>query len=147
MTDVQGALGLWQLRKLERFQARRRGVVAAYQTAFTEEPALELPIERPWVEHAWHLYVLRLRSGTLHIERDRFIEELAQRNIGTSVHFIPIHLHPYYRDKYGYLADSFPVAYDGFQRMISLPLSPRLSDQDVADVIEAVLDIVRRHRR
>ena len=147
MTDVQGALGLWQLRKLERFQARRRGVVAAYQTAFTEEPALELPIERPWVEHAWHLYVLRLRSGTLHIERDRFIEELAQGNIGTSVHFIPIHLHPYYRDKYGYLADSFPVAYDGFQRMISLPLSPRLSDQDVADVIEAVLDIVRRHRR
>jgi len=91
--------------------------------------------------------VLRLRSGTLHIERDRFIEELAQGNIGTSVHFIPIHLHPYYRDKYGYLADSFPVAYDGFQRMISLPLSPRLSDQDVADVIEAVLDIVRRHRR
>jgi len=147
MTDMQGALGLWQLRKLDRFQDRRREVVTAYQAAFTGEEALELPVARPWVQHAWHLYVLRLRPAALRIGRDRFIEELTQRNIGTSVHFIPIHVHPYYRDKYGYLADSFPVAYDGFQRMISLPLSPRLSDQDVADVIEAVLDIVRRHRR
>ena len=147
MTDMQGALGLWQLRKLDRFQARRREVVAAYQAAFTGDEALELPVARPWVEHAWHLYVLRLRPAVLRIGRDRFIEELAQRNIGTSVHFIPIHVQPYYRDKYRYLPDSFPVAYDGFQRMISLPLSPRLSDQDVADVIEAVLDIVRRHRR
>src|SRR5947209_3892816 len=120
MTDMQGALGLWQLRKLDRFQARRREVVAAYQAAFTGDEALELPVARSWVEHAWHLYVLRLRPAALRIGRDRFIEELAQRNIGTSVHFIPIHLHPYYRDKYGYLADSFPVAYDGFQRMISL---------------------------
>ena len=147
MTDMQGALGLWQLRKLDRFQERRREVVTAYQAAFTGEEALELPVARPWVDHAWHLYVLRLRPAVLRIGRDRFIEELAQRNIGTSVHFIPIHLHPYYRDKYRYLADTFPVAYDAFQRMISLPLSPRLSDQDVADVIAAVLDIVRRHRR
>jgi len=147
MSDIQGALGLWQLRKLSGFQQRRREVVAAYQAAFAGEDALEVPVERPWVEHAWHLYVLRLRPAALRIGRDRFIEELAARNIGTSVHFIPIHLHPYYRDKYRYLADTFPVAYDAFQRMISLPLSPRLSDQDVADVIEAVLDIVRRHRR
>jgi len=147
MTDIQGALGLWQLRKLARFQERRREVVAAYQAAFAADEALELPVERPWVEHAWHLYVLRLRLGTLRIGRDRFIEELGARNIGTSVHFIPIHLHPYYRDKYGYPAEAFPVAYDSFQRMISLPLNPRLSDQDVADVIEAVRDIVRAHRR
>jgi len=89
------------------------------------------------VEHAWHLYVLRLRTGVLRIGRDRFIEELATRNIGTSVHFMPIHLHPYYRDKYGYNPTSFPVAYDSFQRMLSLPLNPRLSDQDVSDVIDA----------
>jgi dTDP-4-amino-4,6-dideoxygalactose transaminase len=147
MTDIAAALGLWQLRKLARFQQRRRDVVAAYQAAFAADEALELPVERPWVEHAWHLYVLRLRPGTLRIGRDRFIEELRTRNIGTSVHFIPIHLHPYYRDKYGYEAEAFPVAYDSFQRMISLPLNPRLSDQDVADVIEAVRDIVRTHRR
>ena len=147
MTDIQGALGLWQLRKLARFQRRRREVVAAYQAAFAGEEALELPVERPWVEHAWHLYVLRLHPAALRIGRDRFIEELSARNIGTSVHFIPIHLHPYYRDKYGYSATDFPVAHDSFQRMISLPLNPRLSDQDIADVIGAVLDVVRTFRR
>ena len=147
MTDIQGALGLWQLRKLERFQQRRREVVAAYNAAFANEEALEPPVERPWVEHAWHLYVLRLRTAALRIGRDRFIEELTERNIGTSVHFIPIHLHPYYRARYGYRAESFPVAFDGFQRMLSLPLNPRLSDRDVADVIEAVLDVVRAFRR
>ncbi|HEV7365731.1 MAG TPA: DegT/DnrJ/EryC1/StrS family aminotransferase, partial [Gemmatimonadales bacterium] len=147
MTDIQAALGLWQLRKLDRFQQRRREVVAAYQSALEGEGALELPVERPWVEHAWHLYVLRLRPAALRIGRDRFIEELSARNIGTSVHFIPIHLHPYYRDRYGYQPAAFPVAYDSFQRMISLPLNPRLSDQDVADVIEAVLDVIQVYRR
>ena len=147
MTDIQAALGLWQLRKLPAFQERRRQVVRRYTEAFQGDEALELPVERPNVEHAWHLYVLRLRPGVLRIGRDRFIEELATCNIGTSVHFTPIHLHPYYRDKYGYQATAFPVAYDSFQRMLSLPLNPRLSDQDVADVIDAVRDVVRRHRR
>jgi len=147
MTDIQAALGLWQLRKLPAFQERRRQVVRHYADAFRDDDAFELPVERPNVEHAWHLYVLRLRPGVLRIGRDRFIEELATRNIGTSVHFTPIHLHPYYRDKYGYQATAFPVAYDSFQRMLSLPLNPRLSDQDVADVIDAVRDVVRSHRR
>ena len=147
MTDIQAALGLWQLRKLPAFQERRRQVVRRYTEAFQGDEALELPVERPNVEHAWHLYVLRLRPGVLRIGRDRFIEELATCNIGTSVHFTPIHLHPYYRDKYGYQATAFPVAYDSFQRMLSLPLNPRLSDQDVTDVIDAVRDVVRRHRR
>jgi dTDP-4-amino-4,6-dideoxygalactose transaminase len=147
MTDIQAALGLWQLRKLGRFQERRREVVAAYHAAFEDDDALELPVERPWVEHAWHLYVLRLRPDALRIGRDSFIEELAARKIGSSVHFIPIHLHPYYRDRYGYHPRDFPVAYDSFRRMISLPLNPRLSDQDVADVIEAVRNVVRAYRR
>jgi dTDP-4-amino-4,6-dideoxygalactose transaminase len=143
MTDIQAALGLWQLRKLEQFQARRRAVVSEYDRAFADEPALERPVTRPDVEHAWHLYVLRLRDDALTIGRDRFIQELTDRNIGTSVHFIPIHIHPYYRDKYGFTPDSFPVAYDNFRRMLSLPLNPGLTDQDVSDVIEAVLDVVR----
>jgi len=83
----------------------------------------------------------------LRITRNRFIDLLTARNIGTSVHFIPIHLHPYYRERYGFRPGDFPVAYANYQRLISLPLSPRLTDQDVADVVEAVLDIVRRHRR
>ena len=101
---------------------------------------------RPDVEHAWHLYVLRLRDDALMIGRDRFIQELADRNIGTSVHFIPIHIHPYYRDKYGYTPGGFPVAYDNYRRMLSLPLNPGLTDGDVGDVIEAVLDVVRSYR-
>lgn len=146
MTDIQAALGLWQLRKLEQFQLRRREVVSRYERAFAAEPALELPATRPDVEHAWHLYVLRLRADVLTIGRDRFIQELTERNIGTSVHFIPVHVHPYYRDKYGFTPDSFPVAHDNYRRMLSLPLNPGLTDRDVGDVIDAVLDIVRSYR-
>lgn len=147
MTDIQSSLGLWQLRKLAEFQERRRAVVRMYDEAFAGEDTLELPARRPEVEHAWHLYVLRLRPGALRIGRDEFIEELRHRNIGTSVHFIPIHLHPYYRDRYGYRPESFPVSHANYQRMLSLPLNARLSDADVVDVIEAVLDVVRRQRR
>jgi len=147
MTDIQAALGLRQLEKLAAFQRRRRQVVARYAAGFGDLDALELPAERPDVEHAWHLYVLRLRPGTLRIDRDRFIAELAARRIGTSVHFIPIHLHPYYRDRYGYAPESFPVAWTNYGRLLSLPLNPRLTDDDVTDVIEAVRDVVRVNRR
>jgi dTDP-4-amino-4,6-dideoxygalactose transaminase len=147
MTDMQAALGLMQLRKLERFQSRRAEVVAAYGAAFGDHPALETPVARPWVEHAWQLYVLRLRLEALSIDRAQFIEELTSRNIGTSVHFIPIHLHPYYRNTYGYRPDDFPVAYSNYQRTISLPLHPGLTDDEVGDVIDAVLDVARRFRR
>jgi dTDP-4-amino-4,6-dideoxygalactose transaminase len=147
MTDVQAAMGLAQLRKLDGFQRRRRAIVASYNEAFRDVDALETPVERPEVEHAWHLYVLRLRLETLRIDRNRFIEELAARNIGTSVHFIPIHLHPYYRQKYQYSPDQFPVAHSNYQRMLSLPIHPRLSDHDVGDVTSAVLDVVNRFAR
>jgi dTDP-4-amino-4,6-dideoxygalactose transaminase len=147
LTDVASAIGLWQLRKQERFHRRRVEIVEAYTLAFGAEEALEPPVRRAHVDHAWHLYVLRLRPELLRIGRDQFIDELTKRNIGTSVHFIPIHLHPYYRDKYGYLASDYPVAFSNFERMLSLPLHPGLTDQDVADVIEAVLDIVQTNRR
>lgn len=147
MTDIQAALGLCQLRKLPSFQERRREIVDAYADMFDGVDALQLPTERATVEHAWHLYVLRLRPRTLRIGRDQFIEELTDRNIGTSVHFIPIHLHPYYRNKYGMTPDQYPVALSNYERMLSLPLNPRLSNSDVLDVGEAVLDIVRRYRR
>jgi dTDP-4-amino-4,6-dideoxygalactose transaminase len=87
-----------------------------------------------------------LNLERLTIDRARFIEELKQRNIGTSVHFIPIHLQPYYRDKYGWRPEDFPIAYHEYRRLISLPLYPRLCDQDVADVIEAVRDVVEKYR-
>jgi dTDP-4-amino-4,6-dideoxygalactose transaminase len=147
MTDIAAALGLCQLHKLDGFQRRRREIVSAYTRAFSECDALEVPVERSEVEHAWHLYVLRLRPEHLAIGRDQFIEEMTQRNIATSVHFIPVHLHPYYRDKYQLLPDRFPVAVDNYSRMLSLPLNARMSDDDVLDVIAAVLDVVRVHQR
>ena len=147
MTDIQAAIGLCQLRKLAAFDERRRAIVAQYQDAFGDNDALETPVERSDVRHAWHLYVLRLRPEALTIGRDQFIQELTRRNIGTSVHFIPIHVHPYYRDTYGYTGGDFPVAFGNFERILSLPLHPRLTDSDVADVVDAVLDVALAFRR
>jgi len=147
MTDIQAAIGMVQLERLEQMQARRRQVVATYNSAFSSISALEVPTSRSYVQNAWHLYVLRLNPEQLRIDRAEFIALLKARNIGTSVHFIPIHLHPYYANKYGWKSEQFPVAYREYKRMISLPLHPNLSSQDVTDVIDAVLDVVRAFKR
>jgi len=147
MTDIQASLGLVQLEKLESFQLRRAEIVAKYNQEFKNYDALEIPVAKAEVEHAWHLYVLKLNLEALRINRNQFIEELKVRNIGTSVHFIPIHLHPYYRDKYGYKPEDFPVAFNNYQRIISLPLHAGLSDNDVQDVIAAVVEIVKKYSR
>lgn len=147
MADVQGALGLVQLRRLPEMQTRRRQIVDRYNAAFRSIEELEVPTERPEVESAVHVYELRLNLELLRIDRAAFIEELGRRRIGSSVHFIPIHQHTYYREKYRYPEGSFPVADREFARMVSLPLSPRLSDTDVEDVIEAVTEIVAAGRR
>ena len=147
MTDIQASLGLVQLEKLESFQLRRAEIVAKYNQEFKNYDALEIPVAKAEVEHACHLYVLKLNLEALRINRNQFIEELKVRNIGTSVHFIPIHLHPYYRDKYGYKPEDFPVAFNNYQRILSLPLHAGLSDNDVQDVIAAVVEIVKKYRR
>ena len=147
MTDISASLGLQQLKKLPQFQERRREVVWQYQVAFGQLPEVQVPVEREGCESAWHIYPLRLNLDMLTIGRNQFIEEMKARNIGTSVHFIPIHLHPHYRDKYGYKPEEFPVAFENYQRLVSLPLHPRLSDEDVTDVIEAVCDVVKIFRR
>jgi dTDP-4-amino-4,6-dideoxygalactose transaminase len=147
MTDIQAALGLHQLTRLAGFQQRRQAIVDRYNEAFAQLDALELPTHRPNVEHAWHLYAVRLRKEALTIGRDEFIAGMNDRNIGVSVHFIPIHVHPYYRDKYGWKPDHFPIAFDAYERIVSLPLYPRMSDRDVDDVIEAVNAVIGSHRR
>ncbi len=147
MTDIQASLGLQQLRKLEDHQRRRRQIRRLYDEAFRPLPQVEPPSQRPDADSAWHIYCLRLNLDRLAIDRDRFIEELRARKIGTSVHFIPVHLHRYYREKYGYSEMDFPVAYQQFLRLVSLPLNPRMSDADARDVIEAVTEVVAGHRR
>ena len=146
MTDVQAAIGLHQLDRLEGFQRRRREVVAAYAQGLGHLQAIQLPVERPEVESAWHLYVIRLNLTHLSIDRNAFIEELKARNIGSSVHYLPVHMHPFYRDKYSYKPEDCPVAADAFSRMLTLPLHPGLSKQDVQDVVDAVKDIISTHR-
>lgn len=147
MTDIQAALGMHQLRKLPAFHQRRKEIAQRYSRAFQGIDELETPSQEMWAGHAWHLYVLRLREKALNLSRGEFIAELQQRNIGSSVHFIPIHLHRYYREKYGYVPEDFPIAYEAYERMLSLPCSPRMSEGDVEDVIAAVEEIVQRHRR
>jgi dTDP-4-amino-4,6-dideoxygalactose transaminase len=147
MTDIAAALGLQQLRRLPVLQERRREIARRYSAGLAGVEALQLPPHRPEVGHAWHIYSLRLNLDQLIIDRARFIQELTELHIGTSVHFIPVHLHPYYRDKYGFKPDDFPVAYREYQRLISLPLHPGLSDQDVDDVIEAVTSVASRFKR
>jgi dTDP-4-amino-4,6-dideoxygalactose transaminase len=147
MPDVQAAIGIRQLERLTDMQTRRRAIVSQYDEALGAVAELETPVPRPHVESAWHIYLLRLRLERLRIGRDQFIEELRKRNIGASVHFIPIHSHSYYRERYGLRPEQFPVAQREFERMLSLPLSPAHSDEDVADVIEAVIDVVKANRR
>lgn len=147
LPELQGALGLVQLRRLPAMMARRRALVARYNRGFAPLEEVEVPTERAHVESALHIYALRLNAEMLKIGRDRFIEELRELNIGTSVHFIPVHQMSYYRDRYGYRSEQLPVASREFERLISVPLNTRMSDQDADDVIDAVSLVVDRHRR
>lgn len=147
LSDIHAGIGRAQLRKLPAMQARRRTVVERYNAAFAGVEELEPPALGREGEHAWHIYALRLHLDRLSIGRAAFIEDLRARNIGASVHFIPLHIQPFYRDRYGYKPEDFPVALREYERMISLPLNPSMSDQDADDVIEAVLAIVDRNRR
>jgi dTDP-4-amino-4,6-dideoxygalactose transaminase len=146
MTDIQAALGLVQLGRLPALQERRRQVAAAYTAALAPLDAFDLPVERPDCQSAWHLYPLRLRPGALSIDRDRFIDRMRERNIGTSVHFIPVHTFSYYRQKYGYKPEDFPVSLHESERLVTIPLHPGLEDSDVDDVVAAVTDIVASSR-
>jgi dTDP-4-amino-4,6-dideoxygalactose transaminase len=147
MTDIQAALGIAQLPKIAGFGIRRAEIAARYNEAFDHVDSLQIPAHRPCVEHAWHVYALRLDLDKLKVSRNEFIEELRRRNIAASVHFIPIHLHPYYRDAYGYKASDFPVAYDEYKRLVSLPIYPAMRDEDINDVIDAVTEIVCENRK
>ena len=146
MTDIAAALGLHQLQRCFEMQQRREAIVEQYDAAFEEMPELEIPPRSPYSQSAWHLYLLRLNLDNLKIDRNDFLDRLKAANIGFSVHYIPLHMHPYYREKFDYRPDSFPVAALNYRRVITLPLYPAMSDQDVQDVIEAVQTIVAENR-
>jgi dTDP-4-amino-4,6-dideoxygalactose transaminase len=145
MSDIMAALGLVQLRKLETMTQRRIEIARRYNDAFREMPELELPPDRAGVRHCWHLYILRLRLEKLAVDRAQFIEELRQRGIGASVHFIPIPLHPYYRATLP-MTDACARALAVYPRLVSLPLYSNMTDDEADRVIEAVRDIAVRTR-
>ncbi|MFL5733868.1 MAG: DegT/DnrJ/EryC1/StrS family aminotransferase, partial [Chloroflexia bacterium] len=142
MTDVAAGMGLAQLAKADRMWRRRLEIARLYNQAFGACPELQVPYDRDDCQHAWHLYMLRLNLEQLGIDRAQFVEDLKKRNIGASVHFIPLHIHPYYRETYGYKPEDFPISYREYQRVISLPIYSKMSDDDITDVVEAVTDIV-----
>lgn len=147
LTDIAAALGLAQLRKAQKMWLRRCEIAQTYNAAFNNSPCLQIPADHNDMQHAWHLYPLRLNLEMLSIDRAQFAQALKDAHIGVSVHFIPLHIHPYYREKYGYTPDDFPLAYAQYQRVISLPIYSKMSDEDCQDVIDAVLAIMQKYQR
>ena len=147
MFDIQAALGLKQLSRLEDMQARRLRIAARYQEAFGKCDALDPPFVPSYTTHCWHLYVLRIVPEQLTIDRDQFIVELNNRNVGTSVHFIPVTHMSYYVNRFGFKPGDFPNTDKHFDRIISLPLYPTMTDEQVQYVIDAVLDIVQTYHK
>jgi perosamine synthetase len=147
LTDLAAAIGTEQLKKCSEFWQARRRIAIIYAKAFAEVDGVQVPACRDDVQHAWHLYVIQLDLERLSINRNQFIEALREKEIGTSVHFIPLHLHPYYREKFGYKPADFPNATAVFERIVSLPIYPRMTGSDVDRVIGTVSAIIDRHRR
>ena len=142
LTDLQAAIGLHQLARVEANLERRNDIWARYDEAFADLPVFVPAPQEPGTRHARHLYTLMLDLDRLSIDRDAFQAELHRRRIGTGIHYRALHLHAYYRDTYGYSRGDLPNAEWISDRTISLPLSPKLSDDDVDDVISAVTSIL-----
>ena len=145
MTDLQASLGLHQLNRLRGFNASRLSIADRYDAAFQGLP-LRVPIRHADREHNFHLYVILLELDGLRIDRASFIDRLTARQIGASVHYVPVHMHPAYATQFGYRPEDLPLTRDLYERMISLPLYPRMTERDVQDVIDAVADICREER-
>jgi dTDP-4-amino-4,6-dideoxygalactose transaminase len=150
MTDIAAALGLVQLDRAEELLSARRELAAAYSERLGYPPLndlVELPAEASDGSHAWHLYVIRLALKRLKLDRAQVIDELKALGIGTSVHFIPLHLHPYYRRRWGYAPADLPVATAEYERAISLPLWPGMTAHDIDRVVDTVHDVLVAARR
>lgn len=142
MMDIQAAIGLHQLPRLENYWNCRKQIWEKYNQAFQNLPVvMPAPVEKG-TRHAYHLYTLLLDIDRIEITRDQFLDEMHRRKVGTGVHYIALHLHPFYQKTYDYRYGDFPNAEWISERTVSIPLSPKLTDTDIEDVIEAVRDIL-----
>jgi dTDP-4-amino-4,6-dideoxygalactose transaminase len=147
LSDMAAALGRVQLKKAELFLRKRRTIAETYLGAFGGADFLELPSSSGADTHAWHLFILRLREEKLNIDRDEFILRLQEAGIGTSVHYIPLHMMSYYRERYGYRPEDFPRSLRTYRRAFSLPIYPDMGEEQVRKVIDAVISTGETHRR
>lgn len=143
ITDIQCALGLSQLKKLKFFISKRHEIVKKYNKAFVKSPYLITPYQETDRESAWHLHILRLRLEKMKKTRRQVFEELRSKGIGVHVHYIPLHLQPYYREKFGYKRGDFPQAEAFYDSALTIPLFPALKNKDAERIIEAVLEVVK----
>ncbi|HTW92753.1 MAG TPA: UDP-4-amino-4,6-dideoxy-N-acetyl-beta-L-altrosamine transaminase [bacterium] len=147
MTDFQCALGLSQLAKLPAWVSRRREIAATYNRAFADMPEVRPLRVRPGVGHAYHLYVVQLQLERLKVDRARIFAALRAENIGVNVHYVPVHLHPFYRRRFGTKPGDCPVAEEAYDRMLTLPLFPAMSDSDASDVVLALTKVIGVYRK
>jgi dTDP-4-amino-4,6-dideoxygalactose transaminase len=138
LTDIACALGIRQLRRLDENVARRRAIALKYHEELSGFPQLILPVEKAEVRSSWHLFPIRLRLERLTADRAQVFRALRAENIGVNVHYIPVHSHPYYRDRFGYKGGEYPVAEQAYERLISLPMFHGMTERDVEDVTHAV---------
>lgn len=154
-TDIQAALGLQQLKKLDRFNAIREQYARIYFAAFCVTPQIEMPEwyhhyfqgRFPGIKNCWHLFVIQVDEKQLTINRNRFIEELKARGIGTSVHFIPLHLQPYYAKKYGFKRGVFKIAETIYDKIVSIPLYPKMTEEQLYYIIDIIKEVVEKFRQ
>jgi perosamine synthetase len=147
LPDINCALGTSQMKKLDQNLARRREIAAAYGARLAGMPGLILPVARPEVNPAWHLYAVRVDAAQLSVGRGEIYRALRAENIGVNVHYIPVHLHPYYRERVGYKGGEFPVAEAAYEQLLSLPMFPAMTDADVDDVVRAMGKVLEHYAR
>ena len=142
MPDTAAAVGVNQLKKANHFYKARKAVAKKLTEGLSGIPGLTLPVEREDAKHSWHLYVIRINKEICGISRNEFIEKMSAANIGTSVHYTPLHLHPYYVEKFGFKPCDFPVAEKLFHEIVSLPIYPALKDEEIERICQTVRELV-----
>jgi perosamine synthetase len=147
LTDIASAIGIHQLRKADSFRAGRVRVANRYRELLSGIEEIILPSEHADRQHSWHLFAIRLRLDRLMVSRAGVIDALKGAGIGTSVHWMPLHMHPYYRETYGYKPEDFPVSAKLFWEIISLPIYPSMPDADVTIVCDTLIEIIKRNTR
>ena len=147
MSDLNASIGLHQIKKVERFMTLRKKYVSMYDRAFADVAELETPVVRDYATHAHHIYVVSLRLECLTIDRDGFLDAIQSAGIGVALHYVALHLQPYYVKNFNTKPQDFPIASNYSERVISLPLYPKMSSADVERVIGTVKDLIKKFRR